>query len=210
MTRERNPRITVTIILVAIAAIFSFPLSGYLQGYGNSFLYPLGFESGLSGSLFSWVLGLVLAVGVIWFTVQNIPAVADTWLEVTPLRLLVLYVAVGAATVEEAFFRREVMDYIADRGNGIILQILVSAIIFGLAHGVWGLLKGSLAVAIRTIIATTIIGAGLAVIYIAAGRSLAPAVISHFLITFLLEPGLMLAAVIGQFGGKSQEIQKTE
>lgn len=39
----------------------------------------------------------------------------------------------------------------------------------------------------------------MAVVYIIGNRSLAPCITAHFLITFALEPGLMLAAVTDEW-----------
>ena len=47
------------------------------------------------------------------------------------------------------------------------------------------------------ILATTILGLGHAVVYLLGERSLAPFVISHFLVTALIEPGLPIVAYGG-------------
>ena len=80
------------------------------------------------------------------------------------------------------------------------MQIACSAVAFGIAHGTWGLLGGSVHAAIGAAIATTILGAGLAIVYLVGRRSLAPCIAAHFLIDAVIEPGLLLAAV-GGFGG---------
>jgi len=98
-----------------------------------------------------------------------------------------------------AVFRRIVMDQVLQAGGGFSLQITVSALAFGLAHAVWGLAKRSLATAVRTAVATGVMGLLLAVVYMIGNRSLAPCITAHFLITFALEPGLMLAAVTGEW-----------
>jgi hypothetical protein len=42
-------------------------------------------------------------------------------------------------------------------------------------------------------------GVGLALVYLAADRNLAPCIVAHFIITGAIEPGLMIAAVTGQW-----------
>jgi membrane protease YdiL (CAAX protease family) len=136
--------------------------------------------------------------------VKNIPAVARTWRQVSWLKGLMFFAAIAAATVEEAFFRRVVMESIRQSGGGVVLQILASAIAFGVAHAVWGLIKRDLLVAARTVLVTGIMGGLLAVVYVVGERSLAPCIVAHFLITFALEPGLLLAAVTGEWRSARQ------
>lgn len=95
-------------------------------------------------------------------------------------------------------FRKWVMDYAERQGAGLIVQILASGMAFGFAHGVWGLLGRSARVALSATVATFVMGSALTVVYIASGRSLAPCIAAHMLITGLIEPGLVLAATMGQ------------
>jgi hypothetical protein len=48
------------------------------------------------------------------------------------------------------------------------------------------------------VVATTLLGLGLAVVYLLGGRNLAPCIASHFLVTALIEPGLLIAAFSGR------------
>jgi membrane protease YdiL (CAAX protease family) len=116
------------------------------------------------------------------------------------LKLLALVVAVTAGILEEVIFRKWVMDYLQARAIGPVVQVLGSGLLFGLAHGVWGLLGRSLRAAASATIATGLLGTALAVVYVMSGRSLAPCIATHFLINALLEPGLVLAAMSGQMG----------
>ena len=70
---------------------------------------------------------------------------------------------------------------------------------FGAAHAVWGLIKLDLRVAVSSVAATTALGVGLALVYLVAGRNLAPCIVAHFMITGAVEPGLMIAAVTGRW-----------
>lgn len=102
-----------------------------------------------------------------------------------------------AATLEEIAFRKLLMDWIERLGGDAVIQVIVSGIGFGLAHIVWGGLNRNWATAIGAVVATTILGLGLAMVYLLGERNLAPCIISHFLVTGLIEPGLL----IGAFGG---------
>ena len=95
-------------------------------------------------------------------------------------------------------FRKWLMDYPRDQDIGAVLQVLASAITFGLAHGIWGLMGRSLRAAIGATITTGVLGAALALVYLASDRSLAPCIAARFLINALIEPGLVLAATRGQ------------
>ena len=193
--RGKNPRVTTAIVLGAAAAVLSIPV---LRHPGAGFPYPLGFESGITGSPAGWIMAFVVAIVFIVFTVKNIPMVARSWREVSILKALSIYAAIVAAIVEEAFFRRIIMDMVAHAGGNVWVQVAASAVTFGVAHAVWGLIKLDVQVAVKSSIATGAMGAALAVVYVTAGRSLAPCIVSHFLITAALEPGLMVAAVSGQ------------
>jgi hypothetical protein len=63
---------------------------------------------------------------------------------------------------------------------------------------VWGLFGRSIGAAWGAMVSTTVLGAALAVVYVVSARSLAPCIVSHFLVTGLIEPGLVLAAVRGE------------
>ena len=208
--KRRNPRITVAAILGILGAILSIPvvdyLRDYLQGREDRFLYPLGFESGITGTPFGWVLSLLVAAAFILFTIKSIPAVAETWRELSFLKVISIYLAIVAAIVEEAFFRRVVMDMVAEAEGAVWIQIAASATAFGVAHALWGLIKLSLGAAQKTTIATGIMGFALAIVYVVSDRSLAPCIVSHFLITATLEPGLMMAAVTGQWSRRTVRV----
>lgn len=81
---------------------------------------------------------------------------------------------------------------------GVVVQVLGSGLLFGVLHGVWGLMGRSLRAAIGATLATGFLGMMLAVVFIAAGRSLAPCIVAHFVINALIEPGLVLAATRGE------------
>ncbi len=119
------------------------------------------------------------------------------------LKVIAVVVAVVAGILEEVVFRKALMDWLDGLDYGIALQIFASGMTFGLAHSVWGLFGQSWRAAAGATIATGAFGLGLAIVYIAAGRSLAPCIAAHFLITALIEPGLMLAATRGEMESRS-------
>jgi membrane protease YdiL (CAAX protease family) len=56
----------------------------------------------------------------------------------------------------------------------------------------WGL--KNMKAGVNAFISTSILGAALAIVYLVSGRSLAPCIVAHFIITALIEPGLLIAA----------------
>lgn len=103
--------------------------------------------------------------------------------------------ALSAATVEAAVFQRLVMDYVLQQGGGWVVQVLASGSAFGLPHGIFGPIKRNAMAAFRATTITRILGALLGAVYLIGGRSLAPCITAHFLITLALEPGLLIAGV---------------
>ncbi|MEQ1867044.1 MAG: CPBP family intramembrane glutamic endopeptidase, partial [Micropepsaceae bacterium] len=160
-------------------------------------LTKLGFRDVSDDAVRAWVAGLLLAAAYVAYCVR-IPSVRLWLVRVHPLKLLALILAVLAGTLEEIFFRKIVMDWMERLGGDTAVQVAVSSVSFGLMHAVWGGLRGSWTTAIGSVVATTLLGLGLAIVYLLGGRNLAPCIVSHFLVTALIEPGLVIAA----FGGR--------
>jgi hypothetical protein len=149
-----------------------------------------------AGSL-AWVLSLGVAAVFVLYS-SKIPAVRETLFTASRLKALGLVVACGASLCEETIIRKIIMDAIQSRGHSVLLQVAVSALAFGLLHSIWGLMGGRIAIAIGAMVATTILGALLALVYVASHRLLAPCILAHFLIDAFTEPGLVLAGLRGQ------------
>lgn len=71
-----------------------------------------------------------------------------------------------------------------DRGLSPTLQVVASAVAFGLVHALWGF--KSFAAGVNAVLSTTLLGAALAIVYVVGERSLAPCVVAHILITALI------------------------
>ena len=167
---------------------------------GKRFVVYLGFAPGRTGHIGGWIGALIVTLAFVLTSIRFPSVRANLW-RPSWLKLLGIAVAVTAGILEEVVFRKLLMDALMTRGFGDLTQIALSALAFGLAHGVWGLLGRSVRAAFGATMATGLLGASLAIVYLAAGRSVAPCVIAHFLINALVEPGLVLAAVRGEMGG---------
>ena len=165
----------------------------------SGFLNYAGFAAGEDGSIAGWALAAVIVSLFVWFS-SRLPSVRANLLRPSFLKVLGLAVAAAAGLLEEIIFRKWLMDYLSRREIGSVVQVLASGMAFGLAHGVWGLMGRSLRAAVGATVVTGTLGAALAVVYIASGRSVAPCIAAHFLINALVEPGLVLAATRGEMG----------
>jgi membrane protease YdiL (CAAX protease family) len=104
------------------------------------------------------------------------------------LKAVAVIFGTAAAIVEEVWFRRLPMDWAAGRGWGPLAQVALAAVLFALPHAVWGLAARSARVLVGSVAATGLLGAALAIVYLAAGRVLAPCIWAHTAINVLLEP----------------------
>lgn len=196
---RRNPELLSAWILAGIAAIEGLWVAINFVHSPSGFLNYAGFASGRTGTAGGWVLA-AMVVGVFVWHSARLPSVRGNLLRPSFLQLLGLAVAVAAGFLEEIIFRKWLMDYLSGEGIDPVVQVLASGLTFGLAHGIWGLMGRSLRTAVAATVVTGALGTALAIVYIAAGRSVAPCIAAHFLINALVEPGLVLAATRGEMG----------
>lgn len=163
----------------------------------SGFLRYTGFV-GASQEILGWSAAAVAAVFFIAYAAAQLPSVRTHLFKLSGLKWLALLVAVTAGFCEEAVFRKLLMDTLAHMNIGLTLQIFGSAAAFGLAHGIWGLFRGSVAAGARATLATGVLGLALAVVFVISHRLLAPCIVAHVLINAFAEPGLVLAAVRGE------------
>jgi membrane protease YdiL (CAAX protease family) len=106
----------------------------------------------------------------------------------SPLKLVAVLAALIAGFFEESLFRGILMDRLAAAGRRPILQVLISGLVFGCLHFY---AFAGLPAALLAQTATTVLGWGLAALYLMSKRSLWPCVIAHVLIDSALEPALL-------------------
>jgi uncharacterized glyoxalase superfamily protein PhnB len=186
-------------ILGAIAALEGGWVLMNIHALGWRLVGSLGFAPGRSGPALGWIAAFLTIVIFVTLALR-LPSVRANLLRFSFLKVLALLVAISAGILEEVMFRRWTMNFLQEQGYGLALQVLGSGLIFGLLHAVWGLFGGNLRAAAGATVATGLLGIMLALVFIAAGRSLAPCVTAHFVINALIEPGIMLAAVRGEMG----------
>lgn len=186
------------LFLVLAGGILWYPVVFLLLGRAPGFLRNLGFFSGPRGTPLAWFMGLGVATIYSIYSVRNVPLVREHWRAVSAFKLLGLLLAFAAALVEEAFFRRMIMNALMRAGWSAGIQVLASGLVFGVAHASWALMTGRLAAGVGTMIATGALGTALGLVYIVGGRSLAPVIVAHFIVTATIQPGITFAAFSGQ------------
>lgn len=191
--RHRAFRI-IAILSVAMSLVLGF---WFVQG-GRDFVQEgLGLTAQALTVPWAWVMAFVVVVAYSLFTVWAVPLSRELMLERSWLKLLSVWASLTSSTVEEVVFRHLLMDVLADLQAHAVWQVVASAVVFGVAHGLWGWLGGRWRAAVPAMIATTVLGALLAVVYLIADRNVLPAIAAHIGINLVIEPGLMVATVAG-------------
>ncbi|MBM7702943.1 CPBP family intramembrane glutamic endopeptidase [Metabacillus iocasae] len=162
--------------------------------HANAFDYPL-----------AWLVSIVVVVGYVMYTSKVVPFVRDHLMTFSWLKVIGIWAAIVSSTVEEILFRQALMDWLMNKDYSVILQIILSAAAFGLAHGAWVLLKGQLKIALPVILSTTVLGGLLAILYIMSGRQILVPIVAHMLINLAIEPWLILSAVSGKWEDQPQD-----
>ncbi len=143
----------------------------------------------------AWIAALAIAAAYVLYAIRSFPLVGARFLELHPIKLLTIPFALVTGTMEELWFRRMLMDWVARHGVSAALQVVASALVFGLGHGIWGLFGRQWRVALGATVATGLLGGLLAIVYLLAGRHVAPCIWAHMLINLAIEPWLIVAVV---------------
>jgi membrane protease YdiL (CAAX protease family) len=186
-------------ILAAASLVMFSPLAMVLLGFNIPVLQNLGFARDSLAPLTTWMLAIIVAIGYVAYTFKVIPFVASMQREISLFKLLGIVSAIIGGIVEEAVFRRWLMDSLMYGDFGPVIQIVSSGVVFGIAHAAWLLAKREFKFALPAMFSTAVLGAFLAVIYLMGGRNLGPCIFAHTLINIVIEPWLMLSSVSGKW-----------
>ena len=184
-------------LLAAFAAAEGSWVAINLHVSGWRFVHYLGFGAGLTGSLAGWIAALIV-VAIYVALSARLPSVRANLLRPSWLKAFALALAITAGILEEVMFRSWTMNWLLNEGYGSVVQVLGAGLLFGVVHSIWGLVGKSLSATVGAMIFTGLLGLMLGIVFLLAGRSLAPCIAAHFLINALIEPGLMLAAARGE------------
>jgi len=187
--RRKTGLITLTMSLF----MFS-PILMHMLGYRIPMFEHLGLTTDTFAPWFAWVLALIITAAYVIYTFRVIPAVYKMQREISFFKLVGFLTIVGGV-LEEVVFRRWLMDLLLGSGFGLIFQIIISGVAFGLAHIVWGLFGRNRQFLIGSFLSTTFLGFALAIIYLIGDRNIGPCIISHSLINIIIEPWFLLSAI---------------
>jgi hypothetical protein len=187
---DRNV-VRTAVVMTLIMAAEAWPLGLTLRGpHGEALVAQL---LDLAGTPLAWAAATAVALAYGLTSMAGLPLIRKRLFDLTGLKLLALPFALVTGLFEELFFRRGLMDWVAGQGLDPVVQIAVSALTFGAAHAVWGLFSRNLRGAAHAMLFTGALGGALAVVYLLAGRQVAPCAAAHVAINLVLEPWLILA-----------------
>ena len=190
-------RLITAAILGVAAAIMLTPLAMNWFGRDIALVQNLGFSPGTLAPARAWLAALAFAVGYIVLTFRAIPSVRRHQSEISLFKLIGVAAAFASGIMEEVVFRRWLMDAAMVSGVGEFGQVLLSGVVFGLAHLVWHAFSRDWRFSLAAAISTTVAGMALAIIYLMGGRNLGLCIAAHMLINLVIEPWLVLSAVTG-------------
>lgn len=177
-------------ILVSIATMLTASIIFWFYNNPEGFIENgIGFRTDVFSNIFIWTFTLFIITGYVTYTLSAIPFVRAHLFTISWLKVIGIWAAVVTGIVEEVVFRHIIMEYLLTIAFSDVAQILISGILFGIAHGLWVLLKGDWKFALPAI----------------AGRSTFAPIVAHILINMFIEPWLMLSAVSGKWMVRKKE-----
>jgi len=184
------------ILALLISTMGTFVVLNMLSNF-TGFVEYIGFGAEGNGTLLSWILALVV-VAVYSFSASTISDIRFYMFKMDLLKGMAVLAAVCAGIVEEIVFRKWIMDYLASSDYSIAIQVIASGLAFGVVHLIWGMRNWKAGV--NAGLSTFMLGIALAVVYVVGERSLAPCIVAHFLVSALIEPGLLISVQKNRLG----------
>ncbi|WP_231889775.1 CPBP family intramembrane glutamic endopeptidase [Oceanobacillus sp. Castelsardo] len=203
---SRKDEIITGLVLGSLSVALTGSILFWYFGDPQNFIENrLGIHAEAFNNPIVWILTIIIAMGYIMYTAKVVPFVRDHLFTFSWLKVIGIWAAFVSSIVEEILFRQVLMDWLMSLDYSIFIQVLASALIFGVAHGAWVFLRGELKIALPVILSTTILGALLAILYIIADRNILAPIIAHILINLFIEPWLILSAVTGKWDNDIKE-----
>lgn len=191
---EKPNRRKAGLIIFSMSVFIFSPILMHLIGYKIPILKNLGLSIGTFAPITAWILATIVTISYVMYTFRVIPFVQKMQREISLFKMIGLMTIVGGI-MEEVIFRRWLMDSLMKLGYGVIIQVIVSGLAFGLAHITWGLFSKEKQFLKGAFVATMFLGFGLAIVYLIGNRNIGPCIISHSFINMIIEPWLVLAAI---------------
>lgn len=179
------------LIMLTMSLFMFSPIFMHLIGFKIPLFENLGFTKSSFAPWYTWIIVIIVTIAYVIFTFKAIPFVYIMQREISLFKLIGFLAIVGGI-LEEVVFRRWLMDLLHGFDYGIIIQIVISGLAFGLAHVMWGLFGGERKFLKGAFISTTILGFAYAIVYLLGNRNVGPCIISHSFINMIIEPWLLL------------------
>lgn len=191
---KTSQRRKTALILISMSIPMFIPLLMQMLGYRLVIFNNIGLDENNLAPWYAWITALVVTLLYVLYTFKKIPFVYEMQKEVSLFKLIGLLSVIGGL-IEELVFRQWLMDVLDSKGYGIIIQILISGILFALIHIAWVIFSRDKKFLFGAFISTFLLGTLLAIVYLIGNRNVGPCIISHALINIIIEPWLLLAAI---------------
>jgi hypothetical protein len=161
------------------------------------------------GTVLAWVASALVMAGYVARAASRSPVIRTyafapgSWHPFLGVRLLAVPMAFVTGFFEEAFFRKAIMDAAERHGLDAVLQVVISALVFGVVHSIWAVFGGKFRAALAIVMATSFLGGLLAVVYLIGGRSIGPCIAAHIGLNLFLEPWMVISSATGSWGKQS-------
>lgn len=201
-------RRTTALIMLGTIGGMSIPLTAWhLRDPARFWEELIGVTNQLTDIPLGWMMAFLVAAGYVAYTFWAVPFVRRTAFEPSMLKLLAIPLAVVTGFFEELVFRKFLMDWLHTAGITWWLQILATALAFGLAHSIWGAFSRDLSIIMPVALSTAGLGAALGCVYLASDRVILPAIIAHTAINLIIEPALLRSSLTGHWKNTSTDTQ---
>src|SRR5690625_6633432 len=156
MYNPKDERITGLFLGIPSIALTVHVFLSYLGNPQEFIEHRLGINSDAFNNPTVWIFTFIIAIGYIIYTAKAIPFIREHLFTFSWLKLIGIWAALIFSILEEILFRQILMDWLMSLDYSITVQVLASAIIFGLAHGVWIFLRGEFQIGLPVILSTTV------------------------------------------------------
>jgi hypothetical protein len=185
------------IFMLVALALYAWPFSllpsGPLGWFGLA--HFLGFGSPHPAPLRGWIGAAIVVALFCAASMRSYPLIRRHVFDWGSIKLAAILFALLSGIMEEIWFRMLIMNWAQSQGHGPTMQVAYSAVGFGAVHAVWGVAARKFKVAIGSMVATGLLGAALALVYLASDRVIAPCIWAHVVINLIIEPWLLIAAM---------------
>lgn len=199
-SRRPSTQTVTGLIVVGTTSGMALPLLIWLMRDPHWFASDLlGIRAQAAQIPWAWALAGIVAISYIAYTFWAVPFVKDHATTFTLLKALAVPLALVSGTLEELLFRKLLMDWLHSLDVSLAMQVLATAITFGLAHSLWAFFSRDARIILPVVLATTMLGGLLGITYLVGERNVLPVIVAHVLVNLVIEPWLLLSAINGRW-----------